>query len=63
MVDSFWLMVGRRDQIASNIAEGTSRMSKIDFARFIEIATGLTAKSEQSLNEAEPALRKSLLSD
>src|SRR6266498_5447496 len=26
--------------ISSNIAEGTSRMSQIDFARFIEIATG-----------------------
>jgi four helix bundle protein len=26
--------------ISSNIAEGTSRMSKTDFARFIEIATG-----------------------
>jgi len=26
--------------ISSNIAEGTSRMSKIDFARFVEIATG-----------------------
>ena len=26
--------------ISSNIAEGTSRMSQIDFARFIEITTG-----------------------
>jgi four helix bundle protein len=26
--------------ISSNIAEGTSRMSQADFARFIEIATG-----------------------
>jgi four helix bundle protein len=26
--------------ISSNIAEGASRMSQIDFARFIEIATG-----------------------
>ena len=26
--------------ISSNIAEGTSRMSQIDFGRFIEIATG-----------------------
>ena len=26
--------------ISSNIAEGTSRMSETDFARFIEIATG-----------------------
>jgi|SRR6516162_878660 four helix bundle protein len=26
--------------ISSNIAEGTSRMSQTDFARFVEIATG-----------------------
>ncbi|MDR3402995.1 MAG: four helix bundle protein [Chthoniobacter sp.] len=26
--------------IASNIAEGTSRNSKVDFARFVEMATG-----------------------
>jgi four helix bundle protein len=26
--------------VSSNIAEGTSRMSQADFARFIEIATG-----------------------
>ena len=26
--------------ISSNVAEGTSRMSQTDFARFIEIATG-----------------------
>jgi four helix bundle protein len=26
--------------ISSNVAEGTSRNSKVDFARFIEIATG-----------------------
>ena len=26
--------------ISSNIAEGTSRVSKIDFARFVEIASG-----------------------
>jgi four helix bundle protein len=26
--------------VSSNIAEGTSRMSQTDFARFIEIATG-----------------------
>lgn len=28
--------------ISSNIAEGTSRMSQTDFARFVEIATGST---------------------
>lgn len=26
--------------ISSNIAEGSSRLSKVDFARFVEIATG-----------------------
>ncbi len=26
--------------VSSNIAEGTSRNSKVDFARFVEIATG-----------------------
>jgi len=26
--------------ISSNLAEGTSRVSRIDFARFVEIATG-----------------------
>ena len=26
--------------VSSNIAEGTSRLSKIDFARFVEIASG-----------------------
>lgn len=26
--------------VSSNLAEGTSRVSKIDFARFVEIATG-----------------------
>ena len=30
--------------ISSNIAEGTSRMSETDFARFIEIATGWVFK-------------------
>jgi four helix bundle protein len=32
----------RRDavSVSSNIAEGTSRSSKTDFARFVEIATG-----------------------
>ena len=26
--------------VSSNVAEGTSRASKVDFARFVEIATG-----------------------
>ena len=47
--------------ISSNIAEGTSRMSQIDFARFIEIATGsvfevisqaFVGRREGFLNEA-----------
>src|SRR5437762_12790251 len=33
--------------ISSNIAEGTSRMSQIDFGRFIEIATGSVFRSEE----------------
>jgi four helix bundle protein len=47
--------------ISSNIAEGTSRMSQIDFARFIEITTGsvfevisqaFVGRREGFLNEA-----------
>ena len=47
--------------ISSNIAEGTSRMSQTDFARFIEIATGsvfevisqaFVGRRESFLNEA-----------
>jgi four helix bundle protein len=33
-------MRGAAVSISSNIAEGSSRMSQIDFARFIEIGTG-----------------------
>jgi four helix bundle protein len=48
--------------ISSNIAEGSSRNSKTDFARFIEIATGsvfevtsqaFVARRQELLNEAE----------
>ncbi len=48
--------------ISSNIAEGSSRMSQADFARFIEIATGsvfevtsqaFIAKKQILLSEAE----------
>ncbi len=48
--------------ISSNIAEGSSRFSKNDFARFLEIATGsvfevvsqsFIAKKQGFLNEAE----------
>jgi four helix bundle protein len=48
--------------ISSNIAEGTSRLSKIDFARFIEIASGslyevvsqsFIAKSQGFLSEEQ----------
>ena len=48
--------------ISSNIAEGTSRMSQTDFARFIEIATGsvfevisqaFVGRREGFLNEAD----------
>jgi four helix bundle protein len=48
--------------ISSNIAEGTSRVSKVDFARFVEIATGsvfevvsqsFIGKSQGFLNEEQ----------
>src|SRR5438094_10151782 len=48
--------------ISSNIAEGSSRFSKTDFARFIEIATGsvfevvsqsLISRREEILKEAD----------
>jgi four helix bundle protein len=51
--------------VSSNIAEGSSRSSKIDFARFVEIGTGslfeavsqsIIARRQGSLND-ENALR------
>ena len=48
--------------ISSNLAEGTSRNSKVDFARFVEIATGslfevvsqsMISKRQHFLSEAD----------
>jgi four helix bundle protein len=44
--------------ISSNIAEGTSRHSKIDFARFVEIATGSVF---EVVSEATVGLRQGFL--
>jgi four helix bundle protein len=46
--------------ISSNIAEGTSRSSKSDFARFIEIATGSVF---ESVSQAFIARRESFFSE
>ena len=46
--------------ISSNIAEGTSRSSKSDFARFIEIATGSIF---EAVSQAFIARRQSLISE
>jgi len=46
--------------ISSNIAEGSSRSSKSDFARFIEIATGSVF---ETVSQAFIAQRQSLLSE
>src|SRR5436189_1707347 len=46
--------------ISSNIAEGTSRSSKSDFARFIEIATGSVF---EAVSQAFIARRQSLFSE
>ena len=45
--------------IASNIAEGSSRMSRTDFARFVEIATG---SAFEVVAQASIALRQGFLS-
>src|SRR5271169_4941941 len=46
--------------VASNIAEGSSRSSDLDFARFIEIAYGSLL---ETVSEAEIAKRQEFLSD
>jgi four helix bundle protein len=46
--------------ISSNIAEGSSRSSKSDFARFVEIATGSVF---EVVSQAFIAQRQSFLSD
>ena len=46
--------------ISSNIAEGSSRSSKIDFARFVEIATGSVF---EVVSQAFIAQRQSFLSE
>lgn len=46
--------------ISSNLAEGSSRSSKADFARFIEIATGSLF---ESVSQAFIARRQGLLSE
>jgi four helix bundle protein len=45
---------------SSNVAEGSSRMSKIDFARFVEIATGSVF---EVVSQAVISRRQTLLSD
>jgi four helix bundle protein len=46
--------------ISSNIAEGTSRISKADFARFVEIATGSVF---EVVSQATISNRQGLLAD
>ena len=46
--------------VSSNIAEGSSRMSKNDFARFIEIATGSVF---EVVSQAMIARRREFLSE
>lgn len=46
--------------VSSNIAEGTSRVSKTDFARFVEIATGSLF---EVLSQATISVRQSLLDE
>ena len=46
--------------ISSNIAEGTSRSSKTDFARFVEIATGSIF---EVVSQATISKRQNLLSE
>ena len=44
--------------ISSNIAEGSSRVSRIDFARFVEIATGSLF---EVVSQATIALRRKMI--
>lgn len=44
--------------ISSNIAEGSSRLSRMDFARFVEIATGSLF---EVLSQAQISLRQKFL--
>jgi four helix bundle protein len=44
--------------ISSNIAEGSSRLSRVDFARFVEIATGSLF---EVLSQAQISLRQDFL--
>jgi four helix bundle protein len=46
--------------ISSNIAEGSSRMSKSDYSRFLELATGSVF---ETVSEATVAKRQSFLSE
>src|SRR5438270_9606778 len=46
--------------ISSNIAEGTSRMSQTDFARFVEIATGSVF---EAISQAFVGRREGYLAD
>lgn len=46
--------------ISANLAEGTSRHSKVDFARFVEIATGSLF---EVVSESTIALRQGFLTE
>jgi four helix bundle protein len=46
--------------VSSNIAEDSARVSDVDFARFVEIATGLLF---EAVSEATVARRQGYLSD
>lgn len=46
--------------VSANLAEGTSRVSKMDFARFVEIATGSLF---EVVSEATISKRQGLLSE
>jgi len=46
--------------ISSNLAEGSSRISRVDFARFVEIATGSLF---EVVSHARPSLNQHFLSE